>query len=342
MNKLMTTFFLTILVLSFKNSFAISSVDYDNQFPNTVLPYFINNTKEGYLIGTNKHRLYYREKSDEQKRRCLVILPGRSEPIMKYAEVFYDLDHAFKDRGAEHHIFLMDHRGQGRSSREGITLQVGHVNDFDEYVNDLRVFVEKIVKPSRCYGVSLVAHSMGAGIALRYLDFYPDTFDRFVLSSPMLKIQTKPYPYLAARTIVQANVLRGKGREYAPGQGDHNSNAKFEDNRFTTSPERFRMAQNIYEWFQDTKLGGTSNKWILEVMKGTNEIRKDYRKVNSPLRVFTAGTELYSELEEMQKLCEKAMDCELTDFPTAKHEIFMDRDENRNLALKLTLNTLLK
>lgn len=324
------------------NCYAIPSADYDNQFPNTVLPYFLNNTKEGYFIGTNKHRLYYREKSDNQNRRCLVILPGRSEPIMKYAEVFYDLDHALKQQGSDHHIFLMDHRGQGRSSREGITLQVGHVNDFNEYVSDLRYFVENIVKPSRCDGVSVVAHSMGAGIVLRYLDFYPDTFDRLVLSSPMLKIQTKPYPYLAARTIVQANVLRGKGKEYAPGQVDHNPEAKFEENKFTTNPQRFRMAQNIYEWFQDTKLGGTSNKWILEVMKGTNEVRKNYRKVNAPMKVFTAGTELYSELGEMNDLCTKAMDCQLTHFPTSKHEIFMDSDETRNLALKLTLDTLLK
>ena len=342
MNKNILNTFISLFFLFSANIQAISSNDYDLQFPNKILPYFLNNTREGYLNTNNNLKLYFRDKSDEQKRKCLVILPGRSEPILKYAEVFYDLDHAFIANGSEHHIFLLDHRGQGRSSREGKTSQVGYVKHFNDYVDDLRLFVETIVKPSRCLGVSLVAHSMGAGIALRYMDIYPDTFDRLVLSSPMLKIQTKPYPYLAARTIVQANVLRGKGKEYAPGQVDHNPDAKFEENKFTTSPERFRMAQNIYQWFEETKLGGSSNNWILEVMKGTNEIRKDYRKVNVPMRVFTAGTELYSELTEMRELCEKAMDCELTDFPTAKHEIFMDRDENRNLALKLTINTLLK
>lgn len=336
--------FLSILFLACffpKFALAINSSDYDNQFQNTVLPYFLNNTKEGYLTGVNKHRLYYREKSDNEKRKCLVILPGRSEPLYKYAEVFYDLEQTFNKSAIRHHIFLLDHRGQGRSSREGQTLQVGYVEDFNHYVQDLRTFVETIVKPARCLGVSAIAHSLGAGIVLRYIDFYPDTFDRLVLSSPMLKIQTKPYPYLAARTLVQANVLRGKGKEYAPGQGDHNPNAKFETNKFTTSPERFKMAQDMYVWFQDTILGGSSNRWIYEVMKATNEIRKDYRKIHVPMRVFTAGTELYSELSEMKKLCELASDCELTDFPTAKHEIFMDRDSNREEALALTIKTLL-
>ncbi len=337
-----TVFLITILVNSYNSALAISSNDYDTQFPNVILPYFLNSTKEGYLVGTNKHRLYYREMSDHQKRKCLVILPGRSEPIMKYAEVFYDLSTKLQASGNNHHIFLLDHRGQGRSSREGITLQVGHVKDFNEYVNDLRMFVENIVKPSRCHGVSVLAHSMGAAIALKYFDSYPDTFDRMILSSPMLKIQTKPYPYLVAKAIVAANVLRGKEKEYAPGQGDHNPLARFEDNKFTSSPERFRMAQNMYVWFQDTVLGGTSNNWILEVMKETAEIRKNYSKVHIPLHVFTAGTELYSELEEMQKLCNKAMDCKLTNFPTSKHEIFMDRDENRNLAIEHTLEILLR
>lgn len=324
------------------SSHAITTSDYETQFKKTILPYYLSSSVEGTFTGVDGVSIYYRKKDSADKKRCLVILPGRSEPIMKYAEVFYDLEKALEDAKSPHHIFLMDHRGQGLSGRETNNSQIGYVKKFDHYVDDLRTFIETVVKPNRCLGVGLVAHSMGAGIALAYMNLFPDTFDRLVFSSPMLKIQTDPYPYLVARSIVQAQVIAGNGKNYAPGQANHNPQAKFEENRFTTSPERFKMAQDIYQWYPSSTLGGVSNNWIYQVMKGTNQIRKIYPKINPPMVVFTAGTELYSDPKEMRELCEEAMDCERVHFPTAKHEIFMDRDENRSVALEKAVEILVK
>lgn len=333
---------ITLLMLSIFSSHAISTSDYETQFKKTIFPHFIKSTEEGTFLGTDGISIYFRKKESAELKRCLVILPGRSEPIVKYAEVFYDLEKALEEKNSPHHIFLMDHRGQGLSGRETSNSQTGYVKRFDHYIQDLRTFVDTVVKPSRCLGVSVVAHSMGAGITLAYTHLYPDSFDRLVFSSPMLKIQTDPYPYLVARSIVQAQVLAGNGKNYAPGQGNHNPNAKFEENRFTTSPERFKMAQDIFEWYPTATLGGVSNNWIYQVMKGTNDIRKNYPAINPPMVVFTAGTELYSDPKEMKELCDKALDCQRLHFPTAKHEIFMDRDENRSVALEKTIEILTK
>lgn len=333
---------LTLMFCCLFSSHAITTSDYETQFKKTIFPYFLNSTSEGNFIGVDGVNIYFRKKDSEEQKRCLVILPGRSEPILKYAEVFYDLEKALDEAKSPHHIFLMDHRGQGLSGREASNSETGYVKKFDHYVQDLRIFIETIVKPTRCLGVSVVAHSMGAGITLAYSQLYPDTFDRLVFSSPMLKIKTDPYPYLVARSIVQAQVLAGNGKNFAPGQGNHNPNAKFEENRFTTSPERFKMSQDIFEWYPKATLGGVSNNWIYQVMKATNDIRKNYPKVNPPMVVLTAGTELYSEPKEMKELCQEAMDCEQVHFPTAKHEIFMDRDENRSIAIQKAVEILTK
>ena len=158
----------------------------------------------------------------------------------------------------------------------------------------------------------------------------PHYFDKVALSSSMLKIQTKPYSYLVARTIVEALTVAGQGNKFTVGQKPFNPNSTFEENTFTTSPERFKMAMGMYDLFPKARLGGTSSRWVLEIMKGTNPMRSRYHEINVPLKVFNAGLEAYSEPSEMEKICNEAANCQRLFLPTSKHEVMMDRDVNRN------------
>ncbi len=340
MKNLALKFALLVSALLPFSSLAISEENYQTVLKNTVYPYFDTNAPGNFFEGVNKLPLFYRASADQSVKKCLIILPGRSEPINKYAELFYDLKTSLDALGVGYHIFLMDHRGQGLSGRETANSQVGYVTKFSDYVDDLDTFVRTVVRPTRCDGITLLAHSMGAGIGLEYTRLYTDTFDRIILSSPMLKIQTKPYPYFIAGTIVRAQVLAKKGKEYALGQKDHNPDSTFEENKFTTSPERFKMANGIFRDYPASTLGGVSNNWILQIMKGTKKLRKSYEIFHTPMLVFTAGIELYSDAKEMQVLCKRALGCENTHLPTSKHEVFMDRDENRNIVLQKTIDFL--
>lgn len=316
-----------VFALTLSSAYSISEENYKEEYQQKVVP-LLKSYQYGAFKGQNQVQINYARYMPNQTDRCVVILPGRSEPIEKYAEVIHSLE-AGRLQG-EFNYFLMDHRGQGSSGRVLEDSQKGHVEKFEYYALDLKQFMDEVVLKSNCNDVSLVAHSLGAGVGVDFLQKYKGYFSRAALSSPMLKIQTKPYSYAVAKAVVVANVAAKKGNEYGAGQGAFNPDRNFEKNSFTTSLPRFEMIMNLFDELPETRLGGVTNRWLYEVMKGTQKIRMRYKRIDIPLQVYTAGIELYSYPSEMVKLCQKVAECDHLHLPTAKHEVLMDKDENRD------------
>lgn len=322
---------LALVLISF-NAFAISEINYESQYSEKIIPTILA-FKTSSFTGQKNIPIHYATYSTNPNAiRCLVILPGRSEAIEKYAEVVYDLDNGAL--AGEFQYFLMDHRGQGSSGRMLADSQKGHVDEFNYYVLDLKKFMDTVVKKHNCHEYSMLAHSLGAGISTRFLQKYPEYFDRAALTSPMLKIQTAPYRYEVARAIVVAAVLAGQGKNYGVGQKPFNPTRNFEANAFTTSKVRYEMAMDIFDLFPKTKIGGVTNQWLNEVMSATAVIRRHYNDIKIPLKVIHAGIESYSEKSEMIRLCDLAPHCTRVYLETSKHEVLMDRDINRDIVMR--------
>lgn len=317
------------------NSFAISETNYKKNFIFKVIP-FMAQMKDGNMksSGLNIHYKTLINKI-EKEPSCLVILPGRSESAEKYSEFVYDLSQT--EFGKKTSYFILDHRGQGSSERMSSPSDLGNIDHFDNYVDDLSNFLNQVVDKASCKKKFLFAHSLGAGIGLAFSIDHPDYFNAVAISSPMLLIQTKPYPYLVAKSIVTSMVLAGQGDKFALGQSGFDSNSKFEDNKFTTSEARFQMTMDLFSLFPKTKLGGVSNRWIYEVMNGTARIRQHYKKITAPIAMYRAGIELYSEPNEMHKFCLEVPNCQEQVMLTSKHEVVNDRDENRDVVIKSIL-----
>lgn len=312
------------------NAFAISEQNYAEEYQQKIVP-MISTMPSGFFTGAEKVKIHYATyTTNPSSTKCLVILPGRSEPLVKYTEVVHSLEEKNPGKFA---FFLMDHRGQGSSERmltKSGDSEKGHADDFENYVSDLKTFMDTIVAKQGCKQNLLLAHSLGAGISIAYMMKYPEVFDRAALSSPMLKIQTKPYKYSLARTIVLGQMALFRGDEFAVGQKPYNPESKFEDNNFTTSRARFNMTKETFKNFPETKLGGVTNGWLNEVMKATRKIRKHYNEITIPVHMFHAGIETYSGPSEMVRFCEEASHCVRTFFPESKHEVLMDRDIHRD------------
>lgn len=65
-------------------------------------------------------------------------------------------------------VYALDHRGHGQSPG-----QRGHINDWAEFREDLRVFLERVQEQTPDVPLFLVGHSMGALIVLDYALHYP-------------------------------------------------------------------------------------------------------------------------------------------------------------------------
>ena len=178
-----------------------------------VIPYLASICACGYMeILPGGGSLYYEAYRPKDARGAVVISHGYTESIEKYKEVIY----YFVKAGYQ--VYLADHRGHGRSFRETDHPNMVHVNRFTDYVKDLHAFVTGIVQPS-CGSLPLYlyAHSMGGCIGAFYLEIYPHTFQKAILTAPMLGISVG-IPPLMGRILGRIMMRLHRENTYAPGQ----------------------------------------------------------------------------------------------------------------------------
>jgi alpha-beta hydrolase superfamily lysophospholipase len=120
--------------------------------------------------------LYFKATIVESSSASIVFMHGVGEHIGRYAEIFQ----IFSEQG--YSCFGFDQRGFGRSEGE-----LGHVNAFSDYVEDLAKFIDVVGKESS-KAVFLLGHSMGSIVALAYALKYPTTIQGLLIFSCPLKL----------------------------------------------------------------------------------------------------------------------------------------------------------
>jgi len=114
--------------------------------------------KEGNFKGYQDFNIYYQCWLPEKKTRpVLLIAHGFAEHSGRYGNV---VNH-FVPKG--YSVYALDHRGHGRS--DGARVQV---NDFHDYITDLKTFFDIVRKDNRRDKIFLIGHSMGSVISLAY------------------------------------------------------------------------------------------------------------------------------------------------------------------------------
>ncbi|MFP5385675.1 MAG: alpha/beta fold hydrolase [Bacteriovoracia bacterium] len=305
---------------------AIPEEGFEEQWNQEVLPYF-HRLQEGEIINKQGLTLKYFHSSDiHPENHTLVIVPGRTEPAMKYAELIFDLRHSRLN------IFIMDHQGQGLSQRLLKDTHKGHIHRFSDYVQDFEQFMNEVVMKSSANKLYLIAHSMGGAVTTSYLSRNPDVFTKAALMAPMLEINTEPYSEIVARYYAKILVTIGKGDEYAPGKGPYlPEEDKFETNDVTQSEARFNAAKSLFLNAPSLIVGGPSARWVHESLKFTKNIHK--LKMKTPVILFQSGKDEVVKPSRQNSFCRKSF-CRMIRVPEAKHEMLMETDSIRNSVLK--------
>lgn len=260
-----------------------------------------------------------------------MLSPGRAESLSKYAELVYDL----KDLGCD--FYLIDHRGQGKSGRLLKDEQKGHVDKFDHFAEDLRQFISLRGLKKHYKNLYFVGHSMGAAIGMLHDIKWGKTFDKMVLSAPMVEIETGDYSHFYVKKHMEFMKLMGKGEEYAPNCGPQTLNFPFEGNRVTQSEERFKLARALEVHDPEILLGGATNNWVLESIRAGDRIFQKRRSLkNHEILMFQAGKEHYSRYERQNKICDMVEKSQKYFFKDSKHELFQEEDAIRDTVVLYT------
>ena len=127
---------------------------------------------EGNFKGLGGLNLYYQSwlPSDEPKA-VLLLAHGFAEHSGRYshmADYFVERKYA---------VYALDHRGHGRSEGERV-----HVEQFSDYVDDLKTFFDIVQKENPGKQIFLIGHSMGSAITLLYTARYQDELAGMVTS----------------------------------------------------------------------------------------------------------------------------------------------------------------
>jgi len=305
---------------------------YKKAYESKVRPFFDSEPFHSF-VGKDGIKIAYKIFKAPQEKARIVLLPGRTESIQKYAEVIYDLlvGKGLRDMG--YSIYVMDHRGQGESERLISNPHMQYVDSYKDFVVDLETFMDTIVGPTQNVKQLLLAHSMGGAIGTLYMWQHPKVFSAAVLSSPMFEINTAPFPKLVAVGLAEMGCAFGAGKTFAPTQGGYVPFETFKLNDFTSCLDRYTMTEQGFVDAPETQMGGASYQFIRASFHATDKIAKISSLSEIPLLIFQAEKDKVVNPEGQNNFCANAKNCKLVQVPGAEHEVLMEVDSIRNNVL---------
>jgi lysophospholipase len=312
---------------------AVPEKDHAQIYANKVNPFLSSGERFSFLSADGATTLQGIRFLQSDAKGTVVVLNGSTESWLKYGELFYDLHlHGYN-------VVSYDHRGQGLSPHLVTSHpQIHQIDDFNLYAADLNKFVQKEMPCVRPQNLYLLAHSMGGAVAIDYLQHYPSPFRAVVLSAPMIRINTAPYPEWVARLVMEFLHLAGQGNNYAPGKHDRDPKEPFGANKITSSRARWQEIQRVWDTHPEAVLGGPSNEWVKQALEQTATIRRRETVVDTPTLILEAGNDTFvinPSKTELQRLFRSQKTLFLEG---SKHEILMEKDPIRDAAIKATLD----
>ncbi len=281
---------------------------------------FYDSGKKGIFAGKADVQIYYRIFEQADTEKVILISSGRTEAAIKYTELIFDL---FKNG---YSIYIHDHRGQGLSGRMTEDPEMGYIDTFQFYIDDMKFFYDNYLKSKNYKKTYLLAHSMGGAIGMTYIEQNPNDFDAAAFSSPMLGF--KP----SICSIVK--VLDSDKPKYALGETEYKDDkTTFEGNTLTGSELRYDRMIDAFDKVPKAKLGGAAYHWIHKSCQQFDYLFSNIDKINTPFILFSAENEQIVYPYAQQKFVDAAKklnkDCIAYEVENAQHELLIEKDEQR-------------
>ena len=267
---------------------------------------------------------------ESQPRGSILFLPGRGDFYEKYLETLEEWH-----RGGWK-VTAADWRGQAGSGRLGDDPLTGHVEDFEDWVADLKHLWDAWVTDTPGPHV-LAAHSMGGHIVTRALVEGAVKPDAVVLSAPMLGMSGPPLPLALLHSV--ARVMTKIGSPTRPAWKWSEKPGEMPARRrdlLTHDDDRYTDELWWREHRPELAMGPGSWGWVERAYASTREIEAPgaLEKVNVPVLVVSTSNDKLVKHESAVRAAKRLPKGELLAFgPEAHHEILREVDEVRRRAM---------
>ena len=247
----------------------------------------------------------------------LVLLNGRGEFIEKYAGVIQTLN----EKG--YSVWTLEWRGQGLSSRVHADRLRGHIRSFEEYLHDVRHWLDGVVFPVLDQPPMLLAHSMGGHLALRLLATHSGRFTRTVVIAPLIGF--RPRFVLPLFTIlIRLVCLLGLGHWYFFGANYDPANPNFQGNTLTNCPEQFAIKPQWIRNKPELAIAGVTYQWLDSAIRSIRHLKQEASKITNPVLLVSPEDEQVVDRDAALRFAESLQNCEVYSIADAKHEVLFE------------------
>jgi lysophospholipase len=181
----------------------------------------------------------------------------------------------------------------------------------------------------------LIAHSTGGQIAIRLLQRHPKTFDGVILSAPLFALDQRGWPERLARGLARLAVMAGLGDRYIPGARrwqDQAPRSADGTSRTSSDPIRDRVQRAWARANPHLRCGGATFAWLYAVYRSFSATDDPavWRSIRTPILIGSAGLDSFVRPEAHRRRSLQLPHCTLVEFPTARHELFMESEAIRD------------
>ena len=247
------------------------------------------------------------------------VFPGRADYIEKYGGLAnFCLSNNLN-------VIAIDWRGQGLSERLLDDKNIGHIEDFKNYQNDVEVIIKEAEDANLVKPWIIFAHSMGGLIGLRTLRDNP-VFEKVVFTSPMWGIQMPPILKSGASIIMSLISLIGKMETYAPTTSPETRilNEEYKFNKLTSDIRNFKLLRQQLIQHPDLQIGGPSSAWVSAALDEI-EFQIGNEPPITPALCFLGEKEEIIDNLAVREFCKNWDSCDLISIPDAKHDLLMEK-----------------
>jgi lysophospholipase len=293
--------------------------------PAEVRATYVAATRYGFLERAGARLRYACWDAPASTRGTVVLMPGHSEFIEKYAtEVVGEL----LARGFG--VMSLDWRGQGLSDRPLSDRAKSHIDDFATYVADFQLFVARLIYGQSPRPVVALCHSMGAHIVLRALaEGGPGPFSAAVLVVPMTGLKREA---LLRGMLRLVPARAGLDQHYLPGGGPSYVTARaFEGNFLTHDARRFLFTRQWLAADPRLALGGPTLGWARQAARSMSLLRTPgfLERIDLPALVLSAADDPLVDAATHAPAAHRLAHGSFLSIAGSRHEILMETDAIR-------------
>jgi alpha-beta hydrolase superfamily lysophospholipase len=251
---------------------------------------------EGFFAGGGGLRLFWEATTPEESRAVVAVVHGYADHSGRFRRTFA----ALADQGFTSHSF--DYRGHGRA--EG---RRGHCDRWEEYLEDLERFLERVKEAAGGQKIFLLGHSHGGLMVARWLETRPQPgVDGGILSSPYLELALK---------APAVKILGGKvASRIAPWASFKN---EIHPEHVSHDPEvqKELLADTLYNQV-------ISPRWFTEANRAQAEAFAQAGKIQVPLFVFCGSADPIASAPRTRSFFERvgSPDKRFREYPGMLHE----------------------